>query len=124
MDGRLTESEWLATAKTYRIRLASVIRLYHPACRDPILAPEMPPGPITAATAELACQGLRADIRAMATGDPVKRFDAALDADDWQPVSQLLEETWIGVPETDSCWLIPGFRELVNLLDDLPYGDD
>lgn len=120
----MIESEWLATAKTYRIRLASVIRLYHPAYRDPVIAPEMPPFPITAANTEAACQGLRADIRATNTGDPVTRFNGALDADEWQPVSQLLEETWIGVPETDSCWLIPGFRELVDLLDDLPYGDD
>ncbi len=79
----------------------------------------------------MACAAVREEIRA-AAGDsfeiaagssPLARFDDALACGDWETLWTLLNETWIGVPESTSCWSIRGFAEAVALLEDPPEDD-
>ena len=84
---------------------------------------------ITAPNAEQAAHAVR---RAIANEEadkpsPLERFDKALQDKNIGEINSLLNEinsllnsAWSGVPESTSCWRIPGFKEAVDLMDDLP----
>jgi hypothetical protein len=96
-----------------------LIQNYHPSASHRKLDPGMP---ITAHAAEAACESLRKVIQKDQDNmpDPVKRAREAKDAKDAETLWGILNETWIGVPESTSCWNIPGFSVMVEILEDGP----
>lgn len=112
-----TTIEWLKEARDNREKLVSLIKSYHPVNRQPGRRSQ---DHITAPNAEMACTVVRKQIRENFEGDPVKEFNEALDTGDIPKIYRLLDQTWFGVPETTSCWRIDGFREAVDLMDDMP----
>jgi hypothetical protein len=121
----VTEQQWIGEAREAREALSDLVAMYHPANRQPgrrsACATNGYTGDyITAPNAEAACVQVRKGIRDTHQGDPVAQLDAALTAGDWRAVNNLLNAAWFGVPESTSCWGIPGFREAVGLMEDLP----
>ena len=110
----MTEQEWISQAKQNRDKLASLLSMFHPVT---LHKTDMK---ITAKAAELACENVRQSIRHNFEGSPVKQFDEALAVNDINTVNRLLNEAWFGVPESTSCWSIEGFKEAVELMEDLP----
>lgn len=117
----MTTQDWLAQARRDAGTLAQLLSTYHPLNR--------PAGRgytdqrITAAGAEAACEAVRAQVAAEGGGDPVVRFNAALNSGDAACAFGLLNEAWFGVPESTACWQIDGFSEAVALCED-PPGDE
>jgi hypothetical protein len=75
---------------------------------------------ITAGTAELACRNVRTLIQKEDRGNPAARFATALECGDVGEIQNILNGAWFGVPESTSCWGIPGFSEAADLLEDPP----
>lgn len=115
----MTPQEWIDKAKADRTKLRSLVVSFHPASR--VYGRE--PLKVTAPNAEAACNNVRTSIRRNHDGDPGKQFDEALDGDDYAKVNTLLNAAWFGVPESTECWRLEGFKEAVDLMEDLP-GDD
>lgn len=108
-------SEWIAKVEQHRDVLLSFVRKWHPsngATPDHNL-------PITAHVAEAARQSA---VKALALVTPnifpASAFEKALAEKDYATIYTLLQEAWMGVPESTSCWRITGFAEAVDLLDD------
>ena len=80
--------------------------------------------PITAPLAESECAVVRSQIKHESTADPLVEFDSALRDRDDGAVYRLLNAAWFGVPESTSCWSIPGFSEAVDLLEDPPEPEE
>ena len=115
----MTKQEWLDTAKTNQELLKDFISIWHPSYNKP--KSEMT---ITAPRAEEASEIVRASIRNNTSLiEPIVRFDLALLQSDIIGIHNVLSEAWFGVPESRSCWDIPGFPEAVALLEDLPEED-
>jgi hypothetical protein len=115
----VTRAEWLQKAKDNADSLKYLLGRYYPAARTYNPAPMA----ITAGAAEVACESVRREIMAKNNGEPVDpcdRFDIALAAGDVGEINELLNAAWFGVPESTSCWGITGFREAVELIEDLP----
>lgn len=116
----MTEQEWWGMATANESDLVDLIREFHPVNRQPGRRPQ---DWITAPTAEAACVQVRKDIRKNFEGDPVAQFHTAIEARNMAAVTSILNGAWFGVPESRECWRIPGFKVLVNLLDDPPDAD-
>lgn len=114
----MTTSTWLARVRQDQERLVQLLRAYHPA--SPGEKAELP---ITARAAEQACAEIRQAI-AETAADPVTRFNQALAQGDIGTIFALLHVAWIGVPESTACWSVPGFREAVALLEEVPVNED
>lgn len=116
----ITEKEWIQQVKMNKDKLRILILTYHPN-RNPLTARYATVNtPITAQGAELACASIRRTIQNKGDLAPEVRFDLALMQDDVEGIEIILNEVWFGVPESTSCWDIPGFKEAVNLLENLP----
>ncbi len=116
----MTKEEWLSKAKDSKEDLSSLILNYHPASKERTRKSNLP---ITAPAPESACENVRESVRAeyreiLVT--PTQEFDAAIESDDIDAINSLLSAAWFGVPESTSCWNIPGFAIAVDLMDDLP----
>jgi hypothetical protein len=115
----MNEQEWLQTARNNRDKLVSLLRQYHPASKNPN-GRRMS---ITAVSAENALRAIRRDIKESFKGDPVDKFNKALDNGSFARVYTLLNDAWCGVPESTDCWSVTGFTEAVRLLEDPPGPD-
>jgi len=51
--------------------------------------------------------------------DPIDKFLSGIEQKDVSLVYSILDSTWFGVPETTSCWSISGFKEAVDLLENI-----
>ncbi|MGH7183498.1 MAG: hypothetical protein ACREJN_16185 [Nitrospiraceae bacterium] len=51
---------------------------------------------------------------------PAVRLNNAIIKRDLLAINNLLSEAWFSVPESTECWNIRGFRQAVDLMDDLP----
>jgi hypothetical protein len=117
-----TAAEWLQDAEDNLDALRQLVAAYHPANRLPGRRPE---DWITAPNPEAACTQVRKAIRDDHDGsDPVKVLEQAIASKDVGKVAEILNQTWFGVPESRSCWNIPGFREAVDLIEDMPEEED
>lgn len=126
----MTTKEWIEQARENAIPLRELLQGYHPRSnyRPKGLMIEVAGEdvevelrhPITAPNAERACEAVREEIRKKEGDDPLVEFDSALATEDIGKLTCLLNEAWFGVPESTSCWRIPGFHEAVELLDDPP----
>ena len=81
-------------------------------------------GPITAPGAEFCRQHIAAAIAKEQTGKlPGAALSDAIKQERIDLITTILNRAWFGVPETTSCWNIPGFSEAVCLLENLPEDD-
>jgi len=118
----MNKSDWIAAVRGEAGTLRGFVSGYHPAAA--LFASPQNRLPITAPDAEAACAEVRRDIRREANGNPVERFDEAVAAGDADAVYGFLNQTWFGVPESTSCWQIPGFASAVSLLEDGPEEEE
>lgn len=118
----MTEQQWIEYAKTHKDKLITFIRDWHPSSNGKVQYHELD---ITAKNAERACQIVRDKIQKEGKEkSPVEQFEFALASNDIQVINSILNSAWFGVPESTGCWNQVGFREAVNLMDELPKGDD
>ena len=116
---------WIQFIRENVAKLVMLVEKYHPTNLADIAKPNPSlVGPITAKMAEQSCAAIRESIARVKTTDPVERFQDALNVEDIGELCSVLQETWFGVPETSSCWKIPGFREAVRLLESPPCPED
>ena len=118
MSETLTElqSAWMQKVLEHQENLRDLIANYHPAMNQP-----KKNLPITAPNAERACEVVRDSIRTKEPHNPLERWDKAIQEKNIPEIDSLLNGAWFGVPESTSCWGIPGFKEAVDLMDDPPY---
>lgn len=115
----MTAQEWIAQARQRRDLLVDLVGTYHPA-----MFSGNKKANITAPNAESACMMIREKIREETEELPISALKDALDAGDVDKVYSLLSSAWFGVPESTSCWQIPGFKEAVDLMGDPPDPED
>ena len=110
----MTKLDWLAFAKENEQKLCRLMHNYHPFYRKG-MHPKMH---ITAQRAERACEFLRREIVQSFQGDtPVDAFKFALESGHAPLIYTLMNETWIGVPESTAAYQIDGFNECCELLE-------
>ena len=110
----MNKHDYLQFARDSEQELCQLIGEYHPIYRK--MHSEMD---VTAPQAEIACENVREAIRRENPSyDPLHAFQRALLEEDNVVVAQILNETWFGVPESTSCWLIRGFTEAITLMED------
>lgn len=110
----MTKSEWFANVKVNENILKNIVARFHP--YQPTKS--IDDFPITAPNAEAACQIMREQIAKETVFDPLLLWTGAIQNEDCETIYSLLSSTWLGVPESTSCWEIEGFNELVDLLDE------
>lgn len=135
----MTKEKWIQTVRDNEEVLRELIRDWHPVSRitnhrasefvafdGDLVEIAKPSMPITAPGAEAACGVVRNKIIAEEGGkdDPVNRFNKALDGEDLGEINSLLSSAWFGVPESSSCWSIPGFSVACDLMDDMPEEEE
>lgn len=111
----MSDREWMNAVVGNWDELKNLVLRYHPraSCRPELM-------PITARAAEAACEQVREQIRNErnpVTEELLERLKAEGDV---RELSSLFSGAWFGVPESTSCWSIPGFGVLCNLLEDPP----
>lgn len=112
----MDRSEWLDQARGNSDLLEDLLRAYHPGMRG-----EKRELPITARGPEAMSARVRSVIAREWEGhDPIAMFRSAMANQNVGQITTLLNEAWFGVPESTDCWSVPGFREAVRLLEDLP----
>ena len=120
----MTKERWLKTVADNHDALRRLVSNYHPSARRP----DAPWMPITAPSAEQACQVVRQKIRKERPDDPLEGWDHAYAAGDIRSLYSLLSDAWFGVPESTEwrwCrWSIPGFCVACDLMDDIPEDDE
>lgn len=116
----MTKHEWIETAKAEMELLCNFIGNWHPASKT--RKPE--PMTITAPDAEILRRQIEDKIAKRDQTDPVVRFRGAIKLGCIGDAIAILSDAWCGVPESTSCWRIPGFARAVDLMDDLPEDDE
>jgi hypothetical protein len=97
--------------------LGDLIASYHPASRTSRRSQSLP---ITAPDVERNCDIVRGIIEleeSVMVMSPLERFDRAIGSGDFREIDSLFQSTWFGVPESTSCWEIPGFSLMVDIMD-------
>lgn len=118
----MTKADWMNKIKSNLESLKSLVAEYHPTRAHPprhnleITAPHVEAARQQAVKAMLLAGECQAN--------PVKRFEVAVATEDLAELYSILNRTWIGVPESTSCWSIRGFKEAVDLLEDPPEMED
>lgn len=125
----MTTHEWVAQARRDAGALKALLAEYHPVNRQPGTRREIASESgallqrgdwITAPGAEAACVQVRRQIRDAFDGNPQAKLDAALADGNVAAIMSLLNDAWFGVPESQTCWRIRGFKEAVRLLEEPP----
>jgi hypothetical protein len=116
-----TNSQWLQIVNDNASDLRKLIANYHPLATAQKREHYMP---ITAAAPEAACENVRQMIWQEQSGDPLERWDKAVSDGDVSMIMSLLSDAWFGVPESTSCWSIPGFSIACDLMDDPPEDNE
>jgi hypothetical protein len=135
----MTRERWLSIVRENQENLSNLILDWHPVSRitnhrstefidldGDLVEIEKPALKITAPSAEYACGVVRKKIvqEENGKGSPVERFKTAVAAEDINEIMSLLSSAWFGVPESTSCWSIPGFGVACDLMDDPPEEDN
>ncbi len=113
----MTKQEWLEKVNINKDKLISLLGNYYPSAGCQGHRHNLD---ITAPGAEAACEQIRKNIAIKESEDPIKRFTVALAIGDIGEINSLLNSAWFGVPESTSCWQINGFKEAVDLMEDIP----
>ena len=114
----MTKSRFFEIIKVNKVNLRKLIKDYHPVNLPSHADTDSMSPDITAPQAERACEQMRQQIKVTSFDYPEVLFDIAITKQDTESIYVLLEQTWIGVPESHFCWQIPGFNTMVDLLDD------
>lgn len=116
----MNKNDWLNKLKQNKELLHNFIRSYHPTYLRPNKEGSIMDDSITAPNAEVACELIRGIIRTdwQDMPNPTDVFDLAIQTEDTGMLENLLNSAWFGVPESTACWQIPGFKEVVDLLED------
>lgn len=117
----MTQDEWLDEVEKNKLKLLALVAQFHPSSYR-----KKKDVQITAPAAEDVCEKIRNEIRRTEQDEsysPEVRFARALEARKFEVVYSMLNDTWMGVPETDQCWNFIGFPEAVSLLEDPPGND-
>lgn len=109
----MNKAEWFLSIEG-NDDLLWLIKTYHPSRKNKSNLK------ITAPNAELACERIRSKIKNETKEDVVDLFRRALKEEDEQAVLRIFNDAWFGVPESTDCWKIPGFKELVELIEEAP----
>lgn len=117
----MTDQEWIERARQVKPQLLVLVQAWHPAAST---RADRDGFEITASLPEEACEQFRKEIAEKFSGEPCQRLEQALAAGDIGTVSSILNQAWIGVPESTNCWRIPGFEEAVSLLEDMPEPEE
>lgn len=112
-----TKSWWGLLNKNWDTLLL-LIEDFHPGNRNEEVAARFP---ITAKGAEEACATLRREI---GTLDAPRVASNARFNQDTATMLKILNETWLGMPESIEVHSIPGFRVLCDLCDDFPEEEE
>lgn len=116
----MTQEEWLEKARQDKELLLILVREFHPVY---LAQKGYTHGlRITAPNVERIRRGMLPAIAKTKGMDPIQQFEAALESKDVETLVSILNKAWFGVPESTDCWLMPGFAEACDLLDDPPYG--
>lgn len=107
-------SDWMSVVIENKDDLRDLIENYHPFYES------KSNHKITAPAAEEACKVIRKDISKKTVVDPVLEWDSELPKNNISKLYKLLNDAWVGVPETRSCWKIRGFKVACSLLEDPP----
>jgi hypothetical protein len=119
----MTEQEFINYADANKEVLIRLINNFHPVNRQPNRRREtinQKGDFITAPNVEMAITPIRKEIKENYKGNPSDDFLRAIVENKWEPIYKILNETWMGVPESTNCWQYDGFREAVYLLEDWP----
>lgn len=126
VDGPMDETleawaaRWWANVDAHWANLRALIERWHPSSSQ---APEaFPPLEVTAARVEPLRQLFAGNIAKESAALPpvADRAEAARAGRDHETFAAILNEAWMGVPESTSCWEIPGFGVLCELCGDPP----
>jgi len=112
----VTNEQWWQVVDLNWDNLCAIVDSYHPG-----YGRRNHDFPITAIAAEAACEVFREEIHNEAANElesPLRRFLKAKELRDDETLSTILSQTWFGIPDSTSCWSIPGFGKLCDLLDD------
>ncbi len=121
----MNKEQWLDQAKRDEEKLAVLVRSFHPMSgqfqRNALR--------VTAPNVEMARRTIVGKIRREAhesgnSADPVDQLRKAINERNLDKVNALLNSAWFGVPESTDCWGLEGFREAVDLMEDLPNDED
>jgi hypothetical protein len=115
IDYPKTKGEWWSLVEREQWSLQDLVAKFHPDYRTP-----HPEHPVTASRAEMVCEVVRKTIRerpdpAVERIDPVEKFRGCLETLDGEEMYRLLNETWFGMPESESVRSEPGFGVLCDL---------
>ncbi len=110
----ISRDEWFQDIEANKQILVSIIDTYHPSRK------KKSDLKITAQAAEKACEKIRTLIKQNTKEDVVILFENALKEKDQKVMLKILNDVWFGVPESTSCWKIPGFKELVDFIENSP----
>lgn len=111
----MTRQEWFNRANKNSELIISLLRAYHPKNRN---SKTSPGDRITARATENYSIGVRENIKQKTKTNPIEDFQNALKENDHRTLDRIMNEAWFGVPESTNCWNIPGFKEMVDLLED------
>ena len=111
----MNKTDWLSLVIRNQDKLIRLIHNYHPVYRSKSQSDFK----ITAPAPEAACEVVRGIIKKDYKDrlDPAKTFALAIEKQDDRMITDILNETWFGVPESTSCWSIDGFDECIQLLE-------
>lgn len=80
---------------------------------------------ITAPNAELARRSIMHQMIKESDGiSDIDKLNKAITEKNLSNAYNVMSETWFSIPESTNCWNLRGFRELVNLLEDMPDSDE
>lgn len=117
----MTETEWLERLNESAPLIRQLIADYHPGSWFGAKPKSLQ---ITAEMPEAARQQVAADIATQYEESgyttPLEVFDQALRVNDVSGLLGVMNEAWMGVPESTDCWKVAGFNDLVCLLEDPP----
>jgi len=106
--------QWFQQVENNKEILISIIKKFHPSRKNKSDLK------ITAPNAELACEKIRSQIKKNTKEDVLVSFESALKEKNKRVILRILNDVWFGVPESTDCWKIPGFKELVDLIENCP----
>lgn len=109
----MQRDDWWNLVLENKKDIENCIIRFHPASNNKV----EPRLDITAPNAERACEFIRNYIK-HSMYDPIEDFRKYADARNYEIIVDILNQTWFGVPESTDCWNIPGFEEIVALLED------
>lgn len=132
----MEKQDWIDTFNRSKNELRDLVEQFHPSVKAKVIVGgttvEVPAGvillpcPITAPTAEEACEVVRKQIQRTKPQNPLTIFDTLAEdpALHNKELASLLNDAWFGMPESRSVRSLPGFFELCDLCEGVDEEED